>query len=154
MHVGWGQLAVAGTGLGRGFRRPRVRQRELVASTLILGARQSAPSGRSARSGLKDTYGIEFNEFKPLDSGGPLTVAAVKDGDVQVGVLYTSDPAIAVNGFVLLEDDKHLQLADNLIPIVRQEVLDADTDDILERVLNDIMAKLTQAGAHEPQQGS
>ena len=116
-----------------------------IASTLILGAAPECPQRPFCALGFKETYGIEFKEFKPLDSGGPLTVAAVKGGDVQVGVLYTSDPAIAVNGFVLLEDDKQLQLADNLIPVVRQEVLDADTDDILERVLNDIMAKLTQA---------
>lgn len=115
-----------------------------LASTMTLGGPPECPQRPFCAVGLKDTYGIEFGEFKPLDSGGPLTVAAVKDGQVDVGVLYTSDAAIAVNGFVLLGDDKHLQLADNIIPIVRQEVLDEDTDDILERVLNDIMAKMTQ----------
>lgn len=115
-----------------------------LASTLILGGPPECPQRPYCALGLKDTYGIEFKEFKPLDAGGPLTVAAVKDGQVDVGLLFTSDPAIAVNGFVLLEDDKKLQLADNIIPIVRQEVLDADTAGVMPRVLNDIMAKLTQ----------
>ena len=67
----------------------------------------------------------------------------MKGGDVDVGLLFTSDPAIAANGFVLLEDDKHLQLADNLVPVVRQEVLDASPG--MADLLNGIMAKLSQA---------
>lgn len=116
-----------------------------LASTLILGGPAECPNRPFCAIGLKEKYGIEFKEFKPLDVGGPLTVAAVKDGQVDVGLLFTSDAAIAVNGFVLLEDDKQLQLADNIIPVVRQDVLDADTAGVMPRVLNDIMAKLTQA---------
>ncbi len=57
-------------------------------------------------------------------------------------MLLTSDPAIAVNGFVLLEDDKQLQLADNLIPVVRKDALDANPD--IATLLNTIMSRLTQ----------
>jgi osmoprotectant transport system substrate-binding protein len=59
-----------------------------------------------------------------------------------VGLLFTSDPAIATNGFVLLEDDKQLQLADNLIPVVRKEVADANPG--VAEVLNLVMSRLTQ----------
>jgi glycine betaine/choline ABC-type transport system substrate-binding protein len=114
-----------------------------IAGTLVLGGPPECPQRPFCAKGLTDTYGITFKEFKPLDVGGPITVAAVKGGQVGVGLLFTSDPAIAANGFVLLEDDKHLQLADNLVPVVRQSVLDASPG--MADLLNGIMAKLSQA---------
>jgi glycine betaine/choline ABC-type transport system substrate-binding protein len=69
-------------------------------------------------------------------------VEALKGGQIQVGLLFTSDPAISVNGFVLLEDDQGLQLADNIIPVVRKEVLDANPG--VADVLNTVMTSLTQ----------
>ena len=113
-----------------------------VASQLALGGPPECPERPFCLKGLQDTYGLEFKEFTPLDAGGPLTVEALKNGNIGVGLLFTSDPAIAAEGFVLLEDDKGLQLADNLIPVVRQEVLDADP--LMAEVLNGIMAKLSQ----------
>jgi osmoprotectant transport system substrate-binding protein len=114
-----------------------------LATTLILGGPPECPERPFCALGLKDTYGIEFKEFKPLDAGGPITVEAVTGGDVDVGLLFTSDPAIEVNGFVLLEDDKQLQLADNIIPVLRQEVLDANPK--VADVLNLVISRMTQA---------
>ncbi len=113
-----------------------------LSTTLVLGGPPECPDRPFCLKGLTETYGLTFKEFVPLDAGGPLTVDAVKGGQVQVGLLFTSDPAIAVNGFVLLQDDKQLQLADNLIPVVRKDALDANPD--IATLLNDIMAKLSQ----------
>jgi osmoprotectant transport system substrate-binding protein len=113
-----------------------------LSTTLILGGPPECPERPFCLLGLQETYGLEFAEFKPLDAGGPLTVEALKSDQIDVGLLFTSDPAIVVNEFVLLEDDKQLQLADNLIPVVRQEVLDANPD--VAELLNGIMEKLTQ----------
>jgi osmoprotectant transport system substrate-binding protein len=114
-----------------------------LASTLVLGGPPECPQRPFCLLGLQETYGLEFKEFTPLDAGGPLTVQGLTGGQIQVGLLFTSDPAIAVNGFVLLEDDKQLQLADNLIPVVRKEVLDANP--LVADTLNAIIAKLSQA---------
>jgi osmoprotectant transport system substrate-binding protein len=114
-----------------------------IASTLVLGGPPECPERPFCLLGLAETYGLEFKEFTPLDAGGPLTVQALTGGQIQVGLLFTSDPAIAVNGFVLLEDDKQLQLADNLIPVVRKEVLDANPG--VADVLNTVISRLTQA---------
>jgi osmoprotectant transport system substrate-binding protein len=54
----------------------------------------------------------------------------------------TSDPSISTNGFVLLEDDKHLQLADNIVPVVRKEIVDANRG--VATVLNTVISRLTQ----------
>jgi osmoprotectant transport system substrate-binding protein len=113
-----------------------------LASTLVLGAPPECPQRPFCAVGLKDKYGIEFKEIKALDPGGPLTVAAVEKGDVQVGLLFTSDPNIAAKNFVLLQDDKQLQLADNLIPVIRKQVLDASPE--IRDLINPWMAKLTQ----------
>jgi len=118
-----------------------------IAGTLILGGPPECPQRPFCAVGLEETYGLTFKEFKPLDSGGPITVEAVKNGQVDVGVLFTSDPAIAVNGFVLLEDDKSLQLADNLVPVLRQEVLDATPE--AAKILDELSSKLTQEALTE-----
>lgn len=116
-----------------------------LASTLVLGGPPECPSPQRpfCAPGLEKVYGLTFKEFKPLDAGGPITVTAVQNGNVDVGLLFTSDPAIAANGFVLLEDDKQLQLADNLVPVVRQSVLDATP--AIADILNPWMAALDQA---------
>ena len=113
-----------------------------LSTTLKLGGPPECPERPFCLLGLKDTYGLEFAEFVPLDAGGPLTVTALTGGQVDVGLLFTSDPAIATNSFVLLEDDKQLQLADNIVPVLRQEVLDANPK--VADVLNTVMERLTQ----------
>jgi osmoprotectant transport system substrate-binding protein len=114
-----------------------------LASTLVLGGPPECPQRPFCAVGLQKTYGLTFKDFKPLDAGGPITVTAVKNGTVDVGLLFTSDPSIAANGFVLLQDDKGLQLADNLVPVRRQAVLDA-TPGVAD-LLNGWTAKIDQA---------
>jgi osmoprotectant transport system substrate-binding protein len=113
-----------------------------VAKQLTLGAPPECPQRAFCLQGLKSTYGIEFKEFKPLDAGGPLTVAAVEGGQVDVGLLFSTDAQIAAKGFVLLEDDKKLQAADNVIPVVRQDILDKAGGTFSTRI-NDISKKIT-----------
>jgi osmoprotectant transport system substrate-binding protein len=75
--------------------------------------------------GLERSYGITFGQiFSNLDTGGPRTVSALAEGTVDVALLFTSDGAIDLNDFVLLEDDLDLQPAENVTPVVRTGVLD------------------------------
>ncbi|HEX4897502.1 MAG TPA: glycine betaine ABC transporter substrate-binding protein [Candidatus Limnocylindrales bacterium] len=114
-----------------------------IASQLILAGPPECPERPFCLQGLTSAYGITFKEFKATDAGGPITIEALEKGDAQVGLLFTSDPAIAAKGFVLLEDDKQLQLADNLIPVVREDALAANP--VIEEALNGVIAKLSQA---------
>ena len=114
-----------------------------VASQLVLGGPPQCPQRPFCLIGLQQTYGLNFKDFKPLDSGGPLTVAAIDSGDVDVGLLFTTDPNITLKNYVLLEDDKHLQLADNVAPVVRNQVLQAAPD--MRTLLNSVTSKLTTA---------
>ncbi len=113
-----------------------------LASTLRLGGPPECPDRPFCLIGLQETYGLEFAEFVPLDTGGPITVEALVNGEVEVGLLFSSDPTIQANDFVELEDDMSLQNADNLIPLIRTEVLDA-TPGIAD-VLNELSAAITQ----------
>jgi osmoprotectant transport system substrate-binding protein len=112
---------------------------------LVFGAGPECEERPLCLIGLKETYGLEFKEVRKLDSGGPLTKDALEKGDIDVGLIFTSDGAVAARGFVVLEDDKGLQPPENLIPIVRDEVLEGD----LEELLNSISEKLTTEGLSE-----
>lgn len=89
--------------------------------------------------GLKDIYGLDFKNFKVLDAGGPLTLAALKSGQAQAGDMFSSDPAIEANGFKVLDDDKQLFLPAQIVPVVRSSKI---TDEGKE-VINKIQAELT-----------
>ncbi len=110
-----------------------------VANQLTLGGPAECPTRPYCAPGLKSKYGIEFKAFKALDAGGPITRDALERGDIQVGLLFSSDGAIKVKGFVVLDDDKHLEAADNVVPIIRAS---AAKDDVVS-LLNRISAKLT-----------
>jgi len=115
-----------------------------VANQLTLGGPAECPNRPFCALGLKNTYGLMFKDFKPLDTGGPLTVTALKGGQIDIGLLFTSDARIAAEGFVLLEDDKHLQLSDNVAPVVRNEYLSKAGADF-KKLINSIAPKLTTA---------
>jgi osmoprotectant transport system substrate-binding protein len=118
---------------------------ESVASQLTLGGPPECPERPFCIPGLKDTYGIEFGEFVPLDVGGPLTVDALSNGEIDVALLFSTSSVIGENGWVLLEDDKALQNSDLITPVVRSDVL----DDTIEERLNAISAALTTANVTE-----
>jgi osmoprotectant transport system substrate-binding protein len=85
-------------------------------------------------------YGLQFKEVKKLDPGGPITVKALQDGDIQVGLLFTGSSVIDPD-FVMLQDDKHLQPADNAIAVWRSSI---DSPE-LKAVIDAVNAKLTTA---------
>jgi osmoprotectant transport system substrate-binding protein len=105
-----------------------------VADKLILGAPPECPQRPFCLEGLRDTYGILFWDFVPLDAGGPQTVEALKKDDVQIALMFSTDPTIEANGFVPLEDDKQLQDAENITPVIRTAVLNNQVKNLLDSV--------------------
>jgi osmoprotectant transport system substrate-binding protein len=112
-----------------------------IGGQLTLGAGPECPTRPFCQPGLKKTYGINFKAFKPLDTDGPLTRAAFKNGSIDVGLVFSSDGDLNSLGLVVLQDDKHLENADNVVPILRQAA--ASTE--VKNVLNAVNAKLTTA---------
>jgi osmoprotectant transport system substrate-binding protein len=89
--------------------------------------------------GIQKTYNCTFKAFKSLDAGGPLTVGALKNGDIQAADLFTTDASLEANGFVTLEDPKSNFAAQNIIPLINK----AKATDQVKSVLNAVQAKLT-----------
>lgn len=112
--------------------------------TLVFGGPPECPEREFCLPGLESVYGLSFAEFKALDVGGPLTVAALEGDEIQLALLFTSDGVIASKGFVLLDDDKGLQPAENVVPVVLTSIVDEYGTSFTD-VLNKVSAKLTTA---------
>lgn len=112
---------------------------------LVLGGPPECPTRPFCQPGLEKTYKIKFKSFKPLDAGGPLSKGALEKGDVDIALVFSSDGAIPAKGFVVLEDDKKLQNADNIVPIISFEASGGNVAEIL----NKISATLTTADLSE-----
>ena len=87
------------------------------AGTLTLGGNSELRTRPYGPTGLSDLYGVTVN-FTPIeDSGGPLTVKALKDGDIQLANIYSSDPVLADGTLTVLKDPKGLFLASHVVPL-------------------------------------
>jgi osmoprotectant transport system substrate-binding protein len=109
------------------------------ASKLILGGPPECPTFAGCEPGLTSVYGLHFASFKSLDEAGPLSVAALKNGEVGVVELFSSDGNVVSNNFVALTDDKHLEGADYIVPVIRKSIKTA----AVARALNSLDQKLT-----------
>jgi osmoprotectant transport system substrate-binding protein len=96
---------------------------------------KTRPSGLP---GLQKVYNLTFKTFRPLDAGGPLTVQALKNGQVDAADLFTTDPNIAANNFVILDDPKHLFAAQNVVPLITK----SKSTPTIQGALDAVSAKL------------
>ncbi|HWH34120.1 MAG TPA: glycine betaine ABC transporter substrate-binding protein [Acidimicrobiales bacterium] len=104
-----------------------------VAAALVLAAcTDSDPSTVESGDGAGDGAAPAFS-FQPLDPGA-ITVTALEQGSIDIAVLFSTNAAIAANDWVVLEDDKELQGAENIVPLVRTEVVNGPAVDALDGV--------------------
>ena len=109
-----------------------------VTTPLTLGGNSELATRPYGPEGLKSVYGVDV-AFTPIeDSGGPLTLKALEDGQVQLVNIYSANPAISSSDLVTLEDPEGLFLASNVVPVVSEKV----TDEIAE-IINTVSEALT-----------
>jgi len=130
------------------FQLRRVSDLRPLAATFVLGGPAECPSRPLCLVGLQSRYGLRFKEFMPLDASGPLTAEGLASGQVDVAVLFTTDSQIAARGFVVLEDDLGLQPAENVTPVVREEVV-ARYGQRFTDVVDAVSARLTTEDLRE-----
>ncbi|RWZ59485.1 ABC transporter substrate-binding protein [Labedella populi] len=112
-----------------------------VTEPLTLGGNSEGEDRPNGPKGLAATYGVDVS-FTPIeDGGGPLTVKALQDGDIQLAIIYTADPSIEKNDLVALEDTKGLFLASHVVPIASDAI-----DDGAEEIIDAVSAALTPEG--------
>ena len=110
-----------------------------VAKDLVLGGPPEWKTRPTGAPGLKKIYSVEFKTFKALDAGGPLTINALKNGQVQAADVFTTDPNIPANNWVVLEDPKSLFAAQNVVPLINK----AKASETVSGALNAVSGKLT-----------
>ncbi len=108
------------------------------AGGMVLGGPPEWKNRAAGVPGLEKVYGLKFKSFKALDVAGPLTVQALKNGQVQAANLFTTDPAIKANDFVALEDTKSFFGAQNVIPVITKSKATPE----VAAALNAVSAKL------------
>ena len=85
---------------------------------IVLAGTQECPERPKCELGLEQVYGLDITEDLPLGFGTVQNKQAVVEGDAQLGLSGTTDGTLGDLGLVVLEDDKGLQNADNLVPVV------------------------------------
>jgi osmoprotectant transport system substrate-binding protein len=106
-----------------------------------LGGNSDCPQRADCQKGLEDTYGIKVTGFEPTGFGSQATKDDLVKGVTQIGSVGTTDATLESLGLVILQDDKHLQNAENLVPIVNSDWL--KDNDKAEKALDKLSAVLT-----------
>jgi osmoprotectant transport system substrate-binding protein len=120
---------------------------DLEGKSIVLAGAPDCEGRTDCEGGLSDTYGIDVTKVIATGFGGAATYKSVLDGESQLGLTATTDGSLDSQGLVLLEDDKKIQPAQNLVPAINSDWL-ADNKDV-EGVLNDLMSTLTTADLAE-----
>ena len=114
---------------------------DLKGKSVVLAAAPDCEGRPDCEGGLSDTYGIDITKVLPLGYASDQTYQSVINGESQLGETSTTDGTLESQGLVLLDDDKHIQPAQNLVPAVSSDFLDAHPD--VAGTLNKLMAALT-----------
>jgi osmoprotectant transport system substrate-binding protein len=116
-----------------------------MASQLVIGGPPECPQRPLCLEGLQDVYNLHFARFEAMPSRD-VTAAALETGEIDVGMIDTTHPSLLRPGvdLVQLADDRRLQPADNVVPVLRREILEAYGPGLV-RLLNMVSAQLTTA---------
>jgi osmoprotectant transport system substrate-binding protein len=114
---------------------------DLKGKSVVLAAAPDCQGRLDCEGGLSSKYGIHITKVLPLGYASPQTYKSVTDGESQLGETSTTDGTLESQGLVLLPDDKNIQPAQNLVPMVSTSFLQAHPD--VADPLNQLMAKLT-----------
>lgn len=111
---------------------------------LVFGGPPECPERPACLKGLHEVYELEFKEERALDPG-PTTVTALDEGALDVALLFATDAPIAARGFVVLEDDKGIAGSQNIVPVVRREIVAAYDTEFADFV-DAVTSKITTDG--------
>jgi osmoprotectant transport system substrate-binding protein len=110
-----------------------------VAGKLTFGGPAEIQKRPDGTPGFKKNYGVVFGKVKSLDAGGPLTENALKNGQIDAADIFTTDPLITKNGWVVLADPKNNFAAQNVLPLINT----TKATDTVKAALNAVSAKIT-----------
>jgi osmoprotectant transport system substrate-binding protein len=112
-----------------------------MAPQLVFGGPPECTERRFCLPGLREVYGVEFAQVRSMPSRSA-TVEALVTGQIDVGMLETTDARLTDASLYLLRDDRSLQPRENVVPLVRTEVAE-DGGERLRTALDTVSAQLT-----------
>nr|WP_062792916.1 ABC transporter substrate-binding protein [Serratia plymuthica] len=112
-----------------------------VAPQLVVGGPPELATRALGLPGLERVYDIKFKAVRSLDMGGPLSRLALNSGKIDVATVVSTQGDLSKEKWVVLEDDKHEQPAQNVVPLVHKGAVSAKA----EQALNQVSARLTTA---------
>jgi osmoprotectant transport system substrate-binding protein len=118
----------------------RLSDLALIAPDLVFGGPPECPARPYCLKGLQEVYGLQFGAVRSMSSRAA-TAEALLAGEIDVGLLETTDARLGDDQLRLLDDDRQLQPRENVVPIVRTEVLE-DGGDALRAALDGVSARL------------
>jgi osmoprotectant transport system substrate-binding protein len=107
---------------------------DMAGKNLVLGGPPEWKTRPTGVPGFKKNYGVTFKSYKSLDAGGPLTINALKNGQVDAADVFSTDPNIAAEGWVTLEDPKNQFAAQNVVPLINTAKATPTVTDALNAV--------------------
>ena len=116
-----------------------------VAAQLKFGVATDCATNAVCAAAIKTAYGVDLSAALPLSACDQPMADAITAGTIDVGELCSTQPDIAKNGWVVLTDDKHTQPADNIAPLVRNDLLAKVDKASFSQILNDVSAKMNTA---------
>jgi osmoprotectant transport system substrate-binding protein len=111
-----------------------------VADQLVAGGSPEFRTRRAGVAGMREVYGVEFKDYRTLDTGGPLSLKALLNNDIQVSDFFTTQSVIEENNLVILDDPKNIVLPGNIVPVIRDDVPQREQ---VEESLNRVSEALT-----------
>jgi osmoprotectant transport system substrate-binding protein len=119
-----------------------IRDLKPVADEIVMGGPPEFQTRHQGLVGLRGTYGLGFRSYQPFATSDQDTmVRQLEKNVIQAADLFTTEPAIAENGFVVLTDPEHLFSAQNITPLVYRSALSATG----RAALDAVSARLTTA---------
>ncbi|MGH2511741.1 MAG: glycine betaine ABC transporter substrate-binding protein [Candidatus Limnocylindrales bacterium] len=116
-----------------------------VQGQLKFGVATDCPTNPVCAAAFKSAYGLDLSNATLLAACDTPMAQALLGKTIDVGELCTTQPDILVNGWVVLQDDKHTQPADNIAPLVRNDYLAKVDKASFEAILNGVSAKMDTA---------
>jgi len=111
-----------------------------AAGQVTIGGPSEFKTRQQGLVGLEKTYGLKFKKFQPFDANAQTTlVKLLKGNKIQAADLFTTDPTIAQNKFVVLQDPQNVFSAQNVTPLIYKSGVNATA----QTTLNAVSAKLT-----------
>ena len=112
-----------------------------LAAELRFGGTPECPDRPLCLAGLRDVYGLEFAEFVPQRSL-QFTAEALRREEIGVGLMFSTAAALVTFDLVVLADDRQMQPAENIVPVIRSDTLARWGPEVAE-ALNAMSQELT-----------